>query len=134
AASARQKQAKKRSLRGVNEHFERVFNAAMATQVVFEAPLRAVVKQVRRQKVVKRFRVLPLNYGPAVLEPTGFEPASRPLEGVVPPAFVAKLKVARQGKVTVPRCRGPESNRLNRCTATCIRAARYGDKGVQGHR
>ncbi|MDV3442345.1 hypothetical protein R0G64_23320, partial [Pseudomonas otitidis] len=30
AASARQKQAKKRSLRGVNEHFEPVFNAAMA--------------------------------------------------------------------------------------------------------
>ncbi|WP_322979963.1 hypothetical protein [Pseudomonas sp. C11] len=35
AASARQKQAKKRSLRVVNEHFERVFNAAMATQIVF---------------------------------------------------------------------------------------------------
>jgi hypothetical protein len=33
--SARQKQAKKRSLRTVNEHFERVFNAAMTTQVVF---------------------------------------------------------------------------------------------------
>jgi hypothetical protein len=31
AASARQKQAKKRSLRVVNEHFEPVFNAAMAT-------------------------------------------------------------------------------------------------------
>ncbi|WP_248792316.1 hypothetical protein, partial [Escherichia coli] len=30
AASARQKQAKKRSLRAVNEHFEPVFNAAMA--------------------------------------------------------------------------------------------------------
>nr|WP_187272754.1 hypothetical protein [Pseudomonas mendocina] len=31
AASARQKQPKKRSLRAVNEHFEAVFNAAMAT-------------------------------------------------------------------------------------------------------
>ncbi len=31
AASARQKQPKKRSLRVVNEHFEAVFNAAMAT-------------------------------------------------------------------------------------------------------
>ncbi|TBU80274.1 hypothetical protein DNK06_10900 [Pseudomonas daroniae] len=31
AASARQKQAKKRSLLAVNEHFEPVFNAAMAT-------------------------------------------------------------------------------------------------------
>jgi hypothetical protein len=35
AVSARQKQAKKRSLRMVNEHFEPAFNAAMATQVVF---------------------------------------------------------------------------------------------------
>jgi len=39
AASARQKQAKKRSLRAVNEHFEPVFNAAMATQVVFRGAL-----------------------------------------------------------------------------------------------
>jgi hypothetical protein len=38
AASARQKQAKKRSLRVVNEHFEPAFNAAMATQVVFQQP------------------------------------------------------------------------------------------------
>jgi hypothetical protein len=38
AASARQKQAKKRSLRVVNEHFEPVFNVAMATQVVFQQP------------------------------------------------------------------------------------------------
>jgi hypothetical protein len=38
AASARQKQAKKRGLRAVNEHFEPVFNAAMATQVVFQQP------------------------------------------------------------------------------------------------
>src|SRR5690606_26371984 len=35
AASARQKQAKKRGLRAVNEHLEPVINAAMATQVVF---------------------------------------------------------------------------------------------------
>jgi hypothetical protein len=41
AASARQKQAKKRSLRAVNEHFEPVFNAAMATQVVFQQPAKA---------------------------------------------------------------------------------------------
>jgi hypothetical protein len=39
AVSARQKQAKKRSLRVVNEHFEPVFNAAMATQVVFQQPV-----------------------------------------------------------------------------------------------
>ena len=38
AVSARQKQAKKRSLRAVNEHFEPVFNAAMATQVVLQRP------------------------------------------------------------------------------------------------
>ncbi|MDP9939829.1 hypothetical protein [Ectopseudomonas alcaliphila] len=40
AASARQKQAKKRSLRAVNEHFEPVFNAAMATQVVSRGALK----------------------------------------------------------------------------------------------
>ncbi|TBU72875.1 hypothetical protein DNK10_19515 [Pseudomonas daroniae] len=38
AASARQKQAKKRSVQAVHEHFEPVFNAAMATQVVFQRP------------------------------------------------------------------------------------------------
>jgi len=38
AGSARQKQAKKRSLRGVNEHSEPAFNAAMATQVGFQGP------------------------------------------------------------------------------------------------
>jgi len=32
---ARQKQAKKRSLHGVNEHFELVFNAASAASVDF---------------------------------------------------------------------------------------------------
>jgi hypothetical protein len=40
AVSARQKQAKKRSLRVVNEHFEPAFNAAMATQVVFQQRVR----------------------------------------------------------------------------------------------
>ena len=38
AASARQKQAKKRSLHGVNEHSEPVFNAAKATEVGFQRP------------------------------------------------------------------------------------------------
>ena len=36
AASARQKHAKKRSLHAVNEHFEPVFNEAVATQIVFQ--------------------------------------------------------------------------------------------------
>jgi hypothetical protein len=40
AASTRQKQAKKRSLREVNEHFEPAFNAVMATQVVFQQPVK----------------------------------------------------------------------------------------------
>ncbi|MNJ63586.1 hypothetical protein D3C77_595000 [compost metagenome] len=40
AASARRKQAKKRSLQVVNEHFEPVFNEAMATQVVLQRPAR----------------------------------------------------------------------------------------------
>lgn len=35
AVSARQRQAKKRSLFMINEHFELAFNAAMATQIVF---------------------------------------------------------------------------------------------------
>jgi hypothetical protein len=37
--AAPQKQAKKRSLRAVNEHSEPVFNAAMTTQVVFRGAL-----------------------------------------------------------------------------------------------
>ncbi len=36
AGKTRQKQPKKRSLRGVNEHFEAVFNAVLPTQVVFQ--------------------------------------------------------------------------------------------------
>jgi hypothetical protein len=46
AASARQKQAKKRSLRAVNEHFEPVFNAAMATQVVFQQPAGGMIDEI----------------------------------------------------------------------------------------
>ena len=39
AAETRQKRPKKRSLRAVNEHFEAVFNAVSATQVVFQRPV-----------------------------------------------------------------------------------------------
>jgi len=39
--AAPQKEAKKRSLQAVNEHFEPAFNAAMATQVVFQQPANA---------------------------------------------------------------------------------------------
>jgi iron complex transport system substrate-binding protein len=42
AAEARQKQARKRSLRVVNEHSEPVFNDASATQVVFQQPASGV--------------------------------------------------------------------------------------------
>jgi len=38
AVSARQKQAKKRSLCVIGEHFELVFNNAMATQIVLQHP------------------------------------------------------------------------------------------------
>jgi hypothetical protein len=38
AADARQKQAKKRSLCIINEHFEPVFNTVAATQIVFQRP------------------------------------------------------------------------------------------------
>jgi hypothetical protein len=42
AADARQKQAKKRSLCVINEHFELVFNTAAATQIVFQRPAKIV--------------------------------------------------------------------------------------------
>ncbi|RHW19831.1 hypothetical protein C2846_16425 [Pseudomonas jilinensis] len=35
AGKTRQKRPKKRNLRGVNEHFEAVFNAVLPTQLVF---------------------------------------------------------------------------------------------------
>jgi hypothetical protein len=41
-ADARQKQAKKRSLCLINEHFESVFNTAAATQIVFQRPVKAI--------------------------------------------------------------------------------------------
>ncbi|AEJ03227.1 hypothetical protein Nit79A3_3506 [Nitrosomonas sp. Is79A3] len=41
AADARQKQAKKRSLCMINEHFESVFNTVAATQIVFQRPVRS---------------------------------------------------------------------------------------------
>jgi len=42
AADTRQKQAKKRSLCVINEHFEPVFNTVAATQIVFQRPVRDV--------------------------------------------------------------------------------------------
>ena len=42
AGKTRQKQARKRSLRAVNEHSEPVFNAVLPTQVVFQRPVSAV--------------------------------------------------------------------------------------------
>jgi hypothetical protein len=44
AADARQKQAKKRSLCLINEHFESVFNTAAATQIAFQRPVRGALK------------------------------------------------------------------------------------------
>ena len=40
AADTRQKQAKKRSLCVINEHFEPVFNTVAATQIVFQRPVK----------------------------------------------------------------------------------------------
>ncbi|OQW41002.1 MAG: hypothetical protein A4S08_03060 [Proteobacteria bacterium SG_bin4] len=42
AADTRQKQAKTRSLCGINEHFELVFNTVAATQIVFQRPARII--------------------------------------------------------------------------------------------
>ena len=39
AADTRQKQAKKRSLCEINEHFELVFNTVAAIQIVFQRPV-----------------------------------------------------------------------------------------------
>ncbi|MDP3663275.1 MAG: transposase [Nitrosomonas sp.] len=44
-ADARQKQAKKRSLCLINEHFESVFNTAAATQIVFQRSVKPWQKQ-----------------------------------------------------------------------------------------
>ncbi|CAE6936895.1 conserved protein of unknown function [Ectopseudomonas oleovorans] len=44
--AAPQKQAKKRSLRAVNEHSEPAFNAAMATQVVYRGALHRPVRRM----------------------------------------------------------------------------------------
>ncbi len=43
AVSSRQKSAKKRSLYVINEHFKPIFNAEMATQVVFQRFLRCTI-------------------------------------------------------------------------------------------
>ncbi len=40
-ADTRQKQAKKRNLCVINEHFEPVFNTVAATQIVFQRPAMA---------------------------------------------------------------------------------------------
>ena len=52
AADARQKQAKKRSLCLINEHFESVFNTAAATQIVFQRPVKARDTDTVRVKAV----------------------------------------------------------------------------------
>ena len=46
AGQTRQKRAKKRSLRAVNEHFETAFNAVWPTQVVFQRPVNRIVSQL----------------------------------------------------------------------------------------
>ena len=47
AADTRQKQAKKRSLCVINEHFKPVFNTVAATQIVFQRPVKVGRYQVR---------------------------------------------------------------------------------------
>lgn len=50
AVRARQKSAKKRSLLVVNEHFEPIFNAALATQVIIQRfPIRGVARHGKCQ-------------------------------------------------------------------------------------
>ena len=49
AVRARQKTAKKRSLLVVNEHFEPIFNAALATQVIIQRFLKIMYSIYRSQ-------------------------------------------------------------------------------------
>ncbi|WP_293007793.1 hypothetical protein [Nitrosomonas sp.] len=52
AADARQKQAKKRSLCVINEHFELVFNTAAATQIVFNGLLSNLFLNLKSTEVI----------------------------------------------------------------------------------
>jgi len=54
-ADARQKQAKKRSLCLINEHFESVFNTATATQIVFQRPVKAIISGIFVKNTKKYF-------------------------------------------------------------------------------
>ena len=45
-ADTRQKQAKKRSLCVINEHFEPVFNTVAATQIVFQRPVKPMIESI----------------------------------------------------------------------------------------
>ena len=49
AADTRQKQAKKRSLCVINEHFEPVFNTVAATQIVFQRPVKVSKDLINHQ-------------------------------------------------------------------------------------
>jgi len=59
AADARQKQAKKRSLCMINEHFESVFNTAAATQIVFQRPASGLNQSATdEEQFIQRLRKL----------------------------------------------------------------------------
>ena len=58
AADARQKQAKKRSLCMINEHFETVFNTAAAMQIVFQRPVRGKFEAIGESSYRRCFGVL----------------------------------------------------------------------------
>ena len=56
------KQAKKRSLCMINEHFETVFNAAAATQIVFQRPVNSNLTTVCHFFVINDEKVAHLFY------------------------------------------------------------------------
>ena len=58
AADARQKQAKKRSLCMINEHFEPVFNTAAAMQIVFQRPAKPRINLLKRYPIPKEFHFI----------------------------------------------------------------------------
>ena len=53
AADTRQKQAKKRSLYGINEHFALVFNIVAATQIVFQRPARVLLRKTNPESSIE---------------------------------------------------------------------------------
>jgi len=58
AADTRQKQAKKRSLCAINEHFEPIFNTVAATQIVFQRPVRVIAPGIAHTDKIAKVQTI----------------------------------------------------------------------------